>query len=177
MNRKELRKQVTITDQGGDKPLCDATTLLANADAFEAARGELAKLCKKLGACSVAVSPDGLGLALGAAVATINRTGFVPVMTADNLPENAVVAREGNAARKPLMLPAAAVKPGQKVIIVDDILASGRTTLAIAKAVEQQGGEVAGIVTLVELTQRRGRMMLEGRGYAVRSVLRYGDRH
>lgn len=175
MNRKDLRKQVTITEQGADKPLCGATTLLADAEAFAVAREELAKLCKKLGAADLIVSPDGLGLALGAAVATINRTGFVPAMTAENLPddETALIC-EGGAGRTPLLLPRAAIKPGKKVVIIDDILASGRTTQAIAAAIGRQGGVVIGIATLAELTQRHGRAMLEGQGFEVRSVLRYG---
>lgn len=182
LNRKELRKLVNVTEQKADKPVCDATRLLGNAEAFMSARSDLESLCKKLGAYDTIVSPDGLGLVLGTAVATIHQSGFVAALRLEALatgedgeakPHEVRCRRSGSKVDQ-LGIPAGAIKPGQRVIIVDDILASGATTLALASAVEELGGKVIGVVTLAEMTPRHGKMLLEARGYAVRSVLRFG---
>lgn len=64
-----------------------------------------------------------------------------------------------------------AIKPGQKVVIIDDLLATGGTTLSNIKLVEKLGGEVVGIAYLVELTYLGGRENLKG--YDVRSVVQF----
>ena len=64
-----------------------------------------------------------------------------------------------------------AVKEGEKILIVDDLLATGGTALAVAKLVERLGGSVVGISFLIELTFLNGRKKLEG--YKVHSVIEY----
>ena len=64
-----------------------------------------------------------------------------------------------------------AILPGQKVVIIDDLIATGGTIEAIIKLVEELGGEVAGICFLMELEGLEGRKRLEG--YRVESVIRY----
>ena len=64
-----------------------------------------------------------------------------------------------------------AIKPGQKVVIIDDLMATGGTTEAIIKLVEQLGGEVVKTVFLMELAGLNGRSKLEG--YDVASVINY----
>ncbi len=173
-----MRKLVRVTEAHGDKPICDASALFRDATAFAGAREDLSSLCKKLGSCNLVVSPDGLGLVLGATMATTQGSGFVPAMKLDALPTDKVhlvKCVRDNGRTEFLGLPEQAIKPGQRVLIVDDILASGSTTLALARAVEELGGEVVGIVFLVEMTARRGRALLEMNKYAVRSVLRFGN--
>lgn len=63
------------------------------------------------------------------------------------------------------------IKPGQKVVIIDDLIATGGTIEAIIKLVEQLGGEVAGICFLMELQGLNGRDKLDG--YRVESVIKY----
>lgn len=64
-----------------------------------------------------------------------------------------------------------AIKPGQKVILVDDLIATGGTLKAAAELVEELGGTVAGVVTLIELAGLKGRDLLKG--YEVKSVVTY----
>lgn len=64
-----------------------------------------------------------------------------------------------------------AIQPGQKVVIIDDLLATGGTTLSNIKLVEKLGGKVVGIAYLVELTYLNGRENLKG--YDVRSVVQF----
>lgn len=63
------------------------------------------------------------------------------------------------------------IKPGQKVLIVDDLIATGGTTEAMVRLIENLGGEVVGIVVLMELAGLKGRERLEG--YRLESAIRY----
>lgn len=178
MNRKEMRKLVEVTEQKADKPRCDATKLLVSPEAFASACEELGKLCKKLGAYDLILSPDGLGLVIGAAIATTHKSGFVPALKSSEAApseETHLAASQRDGKKTDVFsVPAGAIKPGCRVLVVDDILASGGTTLTLARAVEELGGEVVGVATLAEMTARHGRMALEARGYQVRALLRYG---
>lgn len=181
MNRKQLKKLVSVTEQKADKPICDATRLLGDAEAFSSACHELENLCLKLGAYDLILSPDGLGLVFGATVAVRHERGFVAAMRMEkqvrDQESSEVSLHEVHCLRDKskvdlLVVQAGAIRPGQHVIIIDDILASGTTTLGLAYTVEELGGQVVGIATLAELTMRCGRLTLEARGYQVRSVLR-----
>ena len=181
MNRKQLKKLVSVTEQKADKPICDATRQLGDAEAFTSACHELESLCLKLGAYDLILSPDGLGLVFGAAVAAQHEHGFVAAMRMEKQvsdPDSpGVRPHEVRCLRDKskvdlLVVQAGVIKPDQRVIIIDDILASGATTLGLAYTVEELGGQVVGIATLAELTMRCGRLALEARGYQVRSVLR-----
>ena len=70
-----------------------------------------------------------------------------------------------------LEIDAEAIRPGMRIVIVDDLLATGGTALATAKLVEQAGGEVAAIRFAMELTDLDGRKVLEG--YDVGAVIQY----
>jgi adenine phosphoribosyltransferase len=184
LNRKELKKLVTVAEQKADKPFCDVSRLLKDATAFKSACGDLESLCKKLGGYDLILSPDGLGLVFGAAIATTHQSGFVPALKLDTLPKRAeddaqvklheVRCQRGKTKVDTLWIQEGMIKPGQRIIIVDDILASGATTLGLARTVREMGGEIVGVVTLVEMTPRHGKQALEAFGYQVRSVLRIG---
>ncbi|MEA4804752.1 phosphoribosyltransferase family protein, partial [Acetobacterium wieringae] len=64
-----------------------------------------------------------------------------------------------------------AIKPGDRVIIVDDLLATGGTMMAATKLIENLGGEISGIITLIELTELGGRELLKN--YFVHSIVTY----
>ncbi len=182
MNRKELKKLVTVVEQKADKPFCDVSRLLKDATAFKSACGDLESLCKKLGGYDLILSPDGLGLVFGAAIATTHQSGFVPALKLEALPSDEgesgrmsfceVRCQRDNGCVDQPWIQDGMIKPGQRIVIVDDVLASGATVLGLARAVEKMGGKVVGIVTLVEMTPRHGKQMLEARNFQVRSTIR-----
>jgi adenine phosphoribosyltransferase len=98
--------------------------------------------------------------------------GFVPVRKPRKLPaETASVTYDLEYGQDTLEIHRDAVAPGQKVIIADDLLATGGTARAVADLVEELGGEVVGLVFVVELEFLPGRRRLEG--YDVRSLIKY----
>lgn len=141
----------------------DITTLLANAGAFRDAVEALAAPYADAGIDAVA-GIESRGFALGAPVAYRLGTAFVPIRKQGRLPAATISAayalEYGEAV---LELHSDALSSGQRVLIVDDLLATGGTALAAARLVEQLGAEVCGIAFLIELAELGGAARLEGR--------------
>ena len=98
--------------------------------------------------------------------------GFVPIRKKGKLPYKTIqVEYELEYGTDILEMHADAIKPGQKVIIVDDLLATGGTTASNIKLIEQLGGIVTGIVYLIELSALKGREKLAG--YDVQSIVTF----
>ena len=120
----------------------------------------------------VVVGPESRGFIFGVPVAYNNNKGFVPIRKKGKLPCETIseeYALEYGTAT--LEVHKDAIKPGQKVVIIDDLIATGGTTEAIIKLVERLGGKVAKIVFLIELEGLKGRDKLKG--YNVASVVKY----
>lgn len=139
----------------------DITTLLRDKEAFHYAIKELAKKCaaKEI---DLVVAPEARGFLIGAVLAYELGVGFVPVRKRGKLP-SAVYRREyqleyGSDA---LEMHQDAVRPGQKVLAVDDLLATGGTINSVIHLVEQSGGEVSAAAFLIELTYLPGREQLK----------------
>ncbi len=118
------------------------------------------------------LGPESRGFIFGVPIAYNMEKGFVPVRKAGKLPFDTVAktyALEYGEAT--IEIHADAVKPGDKVVIVDDLLATGGTTKAMVELVESLGGEVVKLVYLIELEFLKGRQVLEG--YDIHSVIRY----
>jgi adenine phosphoribosyltransferase len=118
------------------------------------------------------VGIEARGFILASPVAYHFGAGFVPVRKAGKLPyqvEAEEYALEYGTAT--LELHADAVVPGERVLIVDDVLATGGTARAAARLVERLGGKVIGIATLIELEFLEGRKLIEG--YEFFSLVRY----
>jgi adenine phosphoribosyltransferase len=149
----------------------DVTAIFADAAAFRAAVGALAGAYR--GArVDVVAGIESRGFVLGAAVAYALDAGFVFVRKQGKLPA-AVISQAysleyGEAV---LEMHADAITPGQRVLVVDDLLATGGTAAATVSLVEQLGGIVAGIAFLVELTALAGAQVLGGRPYV--SLVRF----
>jgi len=129
----------------------DATPILGNADAYQECTAQLAAFAEKVGA-EVIVGPEARGFLFGCPVAYKLNLGFVPVRKPGKLPRETIsveYALEYGTDR--LEMHADAIKPGQKVVIIDDLLATGGTAKAAAQLVEQAGGVVAGIAFIIEL--------------------------
>lgn len=147
----------------------DITPLLADAGAFATVIQAMAEPVK--GTADVVVGVEARGFLLGAAVALAAGVGVVPVRKAGKLPKVAVrqsYLLEYGAAT--LELPAGALRPGARVYLVDDVLATGGTLRASWDLVRQAGCDVVGAGVLLELTALGGRNVLTG--HPPRALLR-----
>ncbi len=141
----------------------DITPLLGNAAAFRRAVDELAEPFADLGVDRV-VGVESRGFILAAPVAYRLGAAFVPVRKAGKLPW-AVVREEYQLeyGSDKLEIHRDAIHPDERVLIVDDVLATGGTAAATARLVEALGGELVGIAILIELSALGGRAALGDR--------------
>ena len=147
----------------------DITTMLKNKDALKFAVDEIAKFAD--GATLVA-GPEARGFIFATAVAYKLGIGFVPIRKPGKLPgEVASYEYELEYGSDCLQVHKDAITKGSKVLIVDDLLATGGTLLATAKLIESLGGEVTAIVTLIELTGLNGGEKLKE--YNLHSLVKY----
>ena len=149
----------------------DITTLLKDAEGMKAA---IDQMTAKLDGVDfdLVLGPESRGFIFGMPVAYNLGKGFVPVRKAGKLPAE-VVSKEyaleyGTAT---IEMHKDAIQPGQKVVIVDDLMATGGTAKAIVEMVEEMGAEVAAMLFLIELDFLEGRKVLPG--YKIESVLYY----
>lgn len=120
----------------------------------------------------VVVGPESRGFIFGVPVAYALHKGFVPVRKKGKLPcETIEMSYDLEYGSATIEMHRDAILPGQKVVIVDDLIATGGTIEAIIKMVESLGGEVVHICFVMELAGLEGRKRLEG--YPVSSVITY----
>jgi adenine phosphoribosyltransferase len=140
----------------------DVTTLLRDPEGFRIAIDGLALPYKDKG-ISLVVGVESRGFILGAAVADRLGAGFVPVRKVGKLPSTTVkVSYDLEYGSDSLEMHQDAIEPGQRVLIVDDLLATGGTARATVDLVKQLGGKVEGIAVLIELVELKGRDRLQG---------------
>lgn len=134
----------------------DITSLLENGPAFNEAINELAEYAKERGA-EVIVGPEARGFMCGCPVANKLKIGFVPVRKPGKLPrETASYKYDLEYGSNEIFIHKDAIKPGQKVVICDDLLATGGTVHAAAKLVESLGGVVVGVCFIIEIDEGLG---------------------
>jgi adenine phosphoribosyltransferase len=151
----------------------DITTLLQDPAGFKAALDALAEPFRDASVDAVA-AVESRGFIFGAALADRLGKGFIPVRKVGKLPwKTERVTYDLEYGSDSLEMHADAVKPGQRVLIVDDLLATGGTAKATADLVRRLGGTVHAIAFLVELTFLKGRLKLAGE--QVFSVLQYAE--
>lgn len=149
----------------------DITPLLNDGEAFKEAVNNLATFAKEQDA-QVILGPESRGFMFGCPTAIELGIGFVPVRKPGKLPRETVSEKYAlEYGFNELFMHKDAVKPGQKVVIVDDLLATGGTVEATCKMVEKLGAEVVGCAFLIELEALKGRDLLSN--YNVYSVLKY----
>ncbi|HEU5228268.1 MAG TPA: adenine phosphoribosyltransferase [Ktedonobacteraceae bacterium] len=140
----------------------DITPLLQDGAAFRAAMERLASHYVGSGIQAV-VGVESRGFIFGAPLAYLLNCGFVPVRKFGKLPSHTIsVEYELEYGTNVVEIHKDAIKPGQRVLIVDDLLATGGTVSAAMELVEKLGGHIAGIAFLVELTFLNGRERLKG---------------
>lgn len=149
----------------------DITPLLQDARAFRQALEGMAEPFRNAGIEQV-IGVESRGFIFGAPLALLLNAGFVPVRKFGKLPAETIhVEYALEYGSNTVEIHTDAIKPGQKVLIVDDLLATGGTVSAALELVERLGGKVAGIAFLVELTFLQGRQRLQG--HEVFSLLQY----
>lgn len=149
----------------------DITTLLKDKKAFRQAIDALANRYKNKKIDTV-VAVESRGFILGSIVAYKLRAGFVPVRKKGKLPAKTnSVTYELEYGVDTLEMHHDAIAPKDKVLIVDDLLATGGTVKAVTELVKQLQGEIAGIAFLIELTGLKGKDKLKG--YPVFSLIKY----
>ncbi|NEN83636.1 adenine phosphoribosyltransferase [Paenibacillus elgii] len=140
----------------------DITTLLRDGQAYKAVIEELARLLKDKEIDCIA-GPEARGFVIGAPLAIALGVGFVPIRKSGKLPGVTIEADYAlEYGKDKLAMHNDAITPGQKVLIADDLLATGGTIATSINLVKQLGGEVVGAAFLIELLELNGRDKLDG---------------
>ena len=158
-NMKKLEEYVKSIPDFPEKGIIfrDVTSVLQDADGLHLAIDTMQEKIKDLD-YDVVVGPESRGFIFGTPIAYNNHKPFVLIRKKGKLPRETVSAtydlEYGSAT---IEMHKDSIKPGQKVLIVDDLIATGGTTEAMIRLIESLGGEVAGVVVLIELAGLKGR--------------------
>lgn len=149
----------------------DVTSILQDADGLQLSVNGLIDLLKDVD-FDVVVGPESRGFIFGVPVAYVLKKPFVPIRKKGKLPRKTIEeSYDLEYGKATVEIHEDAIKPGQKVVIVDDLIATGGTSEANIKLVERLGGEVVRLVFVMELAGLEGRKALEG--YDVDSLICY----
>jgi adenine phosphoribosyltransferase len=173
MNTAELRAKIRdIKDFPTEGILFkDITTLLKDGPAWASVIDHLTAKYQS-GLIEIVVGVESRGFIFGGAVAHQLKAGFVPVRKRGKLPGPTIEEEyELEYGKDVLAIHEDAIRSGQKVLVVDDLLATGGTMAATLRLIERLGGKVVGTVFLIELAFLKGRERL--RGYDVDALITY----
>jgi len=149
----------------------DITTLIKNGDAFDEVINIFCKICEDKKVDLVA-AVESRGFIFGGALANKLKVGFVPIRKLGKLPAETVVEEyDLEYGTDTLEIHRDAILPGQKVLLVDDLLATGGTIKAACKLVEKLGGSVVRILVMIELVFLRGREKIKN--YDLFTLIKY----
>ena len=149
----------------------DITSVIQDPDGLKLAVDGLVDLLKDA-AFDLIVGPESRGFIFGVPVAYLKGKGFVPVRKKGKLPRETIKQEyDLEYGQAVIEVHTDAVKPGQKVVIVDDLMATGGSAEAAVKLVEKLGGQVVKLVFVMELAGLKGRERLKG--YDVESLIIY----
>ncbi|MFJ5621721.1 adenine phosphoribosyltransferase [Peribacillus loiseleuriae] len=149
----------------------DISSLMENGEAYRYATDQIVEYAQDK-QIDIVVGPEARGFIIGCPVAYSLGVGFAPVRKEGKLPRETIKVEYGlEYGKDVLTMHKDVIKPGQRVLITDDLLATGGTIEATIKLVEELGGVVAGIAFLIDLTYLEGRSKLEG--YDVLTLMTY----
>ncbi|WP_027063204.1 adenine phosphoribosyltransferase [Mesoplasma seiffertii] len=149
----------------------DITPLLNDAEAFHFMIEEISKFVKECGA-NVVVAPEARGFLLASAVAFNTKTRFVLVRKPGKLPREVIdIEYSLEYGTNHQQIHKGDIKPGDQVVIIDDVLATGGTIEAIIKLISSEGAEVKGISFLADLTYLHDEKLLSE--YNVQKLIKY----
>ncbi|GFP76844.1 adenine phosphoribosyltransferase [Clostridium fungisolvens] len=169
----DIKSKIRIIDNFPKEGISfkDITTLIGDGEGLRASIDEIANYLKEK-QIDVVVGPEARGFIFGVPVAYALGVGFVPVRKKGKLPFDTVaVEYELEYGKDCLEIHKDSIKPGARVAIVDDLLATGGTIGAVAKLIEQVGGEVVSLAFAIELTELNGRDKLKN--YDITSLVQY----
>ncbi|WP_326909556.1 adenine phosphoribosyltransferase [Sedimentibacter sp. MB31-C6] len=169
----DLKEKIRVIDGFPTEGISfkDITTLLKDADGLKESINQMAEKFKDV-KVDLVVGPESRGFIFATPLAYLLGTGFVPVRKPGKLPGDTIKYEYSlEYGSDSLEIHKDSIKPGQKVLIIDDLLATGGTMIAAAKLVEQLGGVVAGLGFLIELEELKGRDKLAN--YRVESLIKY----
>ncbi|UTH13053.1 adenine phosphoribosyltransferase [Macrococcus equipercicus] len=151
----------------------DITTIMDNGEAYKYATDQIVDFAKEK-QIDLVVGPEARGFIIGCPVSYALGIGFAPVRKEGKLPREVIrYEYDLEYGSNVLTMHKDAIKPGQRVLITDDLLATGGTIEATIKLVEELGGIVAGIAFIIDLKYLNGMAKLEG--YDVLSLVSYDE--
>ncbi len=149
----------------------DISPLMADGEAYHYATQQIVDYAKDKDV-EMIVGPEARGFIVGCPVAYAMGIGFAPARKKGKLPREVVEVNYGlEYGKDTLQIHKDAIRPGQRVLVVDDLLATGGTLAATIELIEELGGIVVGTAFLVELEDLRGRDKIEG--YDIFTLLKY----
>ncbi|MDL4841435.1 adenine phosphoribosyltransferase [Aquibacillus rhizosphaerae] len=169
----DYKKYITVVEDWPKEGVRfkDITTLMDNGTAYKSAVDEIVTYAKNRD-IDVIVGPEARGFIVGCPVSYALEIGFAPVRKEGKLPREVIKINYGlEYGSNVLTIHKDAIRPGQRVLITDDLLATGGTIEATINLVEQLGGIVVGCAFLIELTYLNGRDKLKG--YDVLTLMEY----
>ena len=169
----DLKEKIRVIEDIPKKGISfkDVTTLAQDGEAFKYTIDSIVEYLKDK-KIDVVVGPEARGFLFGAPVASGLGVGFVPIRKQGKLPADTIkVEYELEYGTDTLEIHKDGIKPGQRVAIVDDLLATGGTIAAVVKLVELVGGQVISMDFVIELTELNGRGKLGN--YDILSLVKY----
>ena len=149
----------------------DITTVIQDPDGLKLSVDQLTEKLRGV-EFDVIVGPESRGFIFGMPVAYLTGKGFVPVRKKGKLPRETVSRKyDLEYGQAEIELHKDAIRPGQKVVIIDDLIATGGSAEAAAKLVEELGGQVVKVLVVMELAGLKGREKLKD--YSVESLIIY----
>ena len=173
MSEKKLEEYVVSIPDFPEEGIIfrDVTSVLQDAEGLQLAVDTMQEKVKDLD-YDVVAGPESRGFIFGTPIAYNNKKPFVLIRKAGKLPRETVsVSYDLEYGKATIEMHKDSIKPGQRVLIVDDLIATGGTTEAMIKLIEQLGGVVVGIVVLIELAGLKGREKIAG--YRLDSAICY----
>ena len=173
MSEKKLEEYVVSIPDFPEEGIIfrDVTSVLQDAEGLQLAVNTMQEKIRDLD-YDVVVGPESRGFIFGTPIAYNNKKPFVLIRKAGKLPRETVsISYDLEYGKATIEMHKDSIKPGQKVLIVDDLIATGGTTEAMIKLIEQLGGVVVGVVVLMELAGLKGREKIAG--YRLDSAIRY----
>ncbi|HCE1199123.1 TPA: adenine phosphoribosyltransferase [Listeria innocua] len=164
MEIKDLQDYVAIVNDWPKKGIVfkDITPLMNDGEAYRFATDKIVEYAKEL-KIDIIVGPEARGFIIGCPVAYALGIGFAPVRKPGKLPRETIeMEYDLEYGTNKLSMHSDAIKPDQRVLITDDLLATGGTIEATIKLVEELGGIVAGCAFLIELKELEGHKKLNG---------------
>ena len=151
----------------------DVTTLFSDPTGFDLTISEILSSIKSSGIDKV-VGIEARGFIMGGALANRLGCGFVPIRKSGKLP-GATISQDYQLeyGSDTLEVHVDSIEPGERVLLVDDLLATGGTAEAAAKLIEMSGGIVAGFVFIINLFDLPGEKKLKDKGYQIKSLINF----